>query len=313
MNVLSFLSQDELHSLRARSDTVAVWRVAANYALIALGFGIFIVWPNPVTFLLGAMIQGGSILGLAVLNHDAAHMGLFKTRSLNRPVARWLLAGPSLGDYDSYKTGHLKHHRYAGTTDDPDIPFVQGYPTSAASMRRKFTRDLTGQTGVRDLLYLIKSSTLKKRLPFFISHAVLIALLMAAGSIWAYSQWWVGFIFVYPAVMRIRVMAEHGAVEQLIDDDPRRNTRTTLANPMERLFIAPNFVNFHCEHHVLAGISGHKLPELHRLLRDRGFYKEHPHAIEKGYLNVLKRCIGSPEDRPDIPVARGAASYADMS
>tara|TARA_R110001599_G_scaffold346479_1_gene571856 strand:- start:11742 stop:12146 length:405 start_codon:yes stop_codon:yes gene_type:complete len=131
--------------------------------------------------------------------------------------------------------------------------------------------------------------------------------------IWAYSLWWVGFIFVYPAVMRIRVMAEHGAVAHLLDDDPRCNTRTTLANPLERLFIAPNFVNYHCEHHVLAGISGHKLPKLHRLLRDRGFYEDHPHAIEKGYVNVLERCIGSPADRPDIAVVHGAASYAEMS
>eukprot|EP00439_Symbiodinium_sp_Y106_P088360 s1_g896.t1 len=313
MNLSNYLNRDELRSIRESSDLVALWLILSNYTLIALGFAIFIIWPNPLTFLLGAMIQAGRILGLVVLNHDASHSSLFKTKSLNRPIARWLLAGPSLSDFDSYKAGHLKHHKFAGTPDDPDIPFVKGYPTSPASMRRKFIRDISGQTGIRDLIYLLKVSTLKKRLPFLVSHAFLIASLAAAGSVIAYSLWWVGFIFFYPAFMRIRVMGEHGAVAQLIDEDPRRNTRTTLSNPIERLFISPNYVNYHCEHHTLANVPGYKLPKLHKLLKSRGFYDQHPYAVEKGYLRVVKRCIGSPEDRPAVVSAKGAASYAEMS
>lgn len=313
MKLSDFLNQEELRTIRERSDFIAVWLIAANYGMIFLGFAIFIIWPNPVTFILGAMIQAGRILGLVVLNHEAAHSTLFSTRRFNRPVARWLLAGPSLSDFDSYRTGHMKHHKYAGTLNDPDIPFVQGYPTSAASMRRKFFRDLTGQTGVKDLTYLIKMSTLKKRLPFLISHSALILILLIAGSVWAYSLWWVGFIFFYPAFMRLRVMGEHGAVAKLIDKDPRRNTRTTLVNPIERLFFAPNYVNYHCEHHTLASAPGYRLPTMHRLLRARGFYDDHPAAIEVGYLTVLKRCIGSSKDRPVVPTEPGAASYADMS
>ena len=313
MKLNRYLSRDEMRDICRRSDLAGVWRIIANYSLIAFGFAIFVIWPNPITFIAGAMIQGGRILGLAVLNHDAAHLALFRTVRLNRPVARWLLAGPSFGDYDGYKKGHLDHHKYAGTLDDPDIPFVQAYPTSATSMRRKFFRDITGQTGFKDLLYLIKSSKFEKRLPFLMSHFLLIVLLAAAGSVWAYSLWWVGFLVVYPTIMRIRVMAEHGAVAQLIDNDPRRNTRTTIANPIERLLIAPNFVNYHCEHHVLAGVPGNELPGLHRILTERGFYKDHPYAVENGYWNVIKRCIGSPEDRPDVPAVHGAASYADMS
>ena len=180
-------------------------------------------------------------------------------------------------------------------------------------MRRKFTRDLIGQTGLQDLKYLFKVSTFGKRIPFLISHLVILVLLAAAGSVWAYAMWWVGFIFFYPAFMRIRVMGEHGAVAQLFDPDPRRNTRTTLANPIERLFIAPNYVNYHCEHHTLASVPGYRLPKLHRLLQARGFYKDHPYAVEQGYMSVLRRCIGSPEQRPKVDIAHGAASYADMS
>ncbi|MEL7446138.1 MAG: fatty acid desaturase family protein [Pseudomonadota bacterium] len=313
MKLSDYLSPDEVRSFREGSDLLGVWQIAVNYALIAAGFAIFILWPNPLTFLLGAMIQAGRILGLVVLNHDATHSALFKTRSWNRPFGRWLLAGPSLGDFDSYRDGHLKHHKFAGTDNDPDIPFVQGYPTTGQSMRRKFTRDLTGQIGLRDLKYLIQNSTLSKRVPFLVTHGVMIALLALAGNVWAYSMWWVGFIFLYPAFMRIRVMGEHGAVAELIHSDPRRNTRTTIANPIERLFICPNYVNFHCEHHTLANVPGRKLPKLHKLLKERGFYNEHSYAVENGYFDVVKRCIGSVEDRPAVTVRQGAASYADMS
>ena len=161
MNLQGFLSKEELDAVRDRSDTIAVWQIFFNYALIVLGFAVFIAWPSPLTFLLGAMVQAGRILGLAVLNHEAAHHTLFRTRSLNRPVARWLLAGPSLTDFDAYRSGHMKHHQYAGTLKDPDISFVKGYPTSVPSMRRKFIRDLTGQTGMQDLKYLIRLSSLK--------------------------------------------------------------------------------------------------------------------------------------------------------
>lgn len=49
-----------------------------------------------------------------------------------------------------YRTYHLTHHRYAGTPNDPDLSFVAQYPVTRASLKRKFVRDVTGQTGLRD-------------------------------------------------------------------------------------------------------------------------------------------------------------------
>ena len=47
--------------------------------------------------------------------------------------------------------GHLQHHRLAGTGDDPDLPNYQDYPITRERMKRKVRRDLTGQTGWREL------------------------------------------------------------------------------------------------------------------------------------------------------------------
>lgn len=313
MVISDYLSREELKAFRTPSHVKAIWQVLVNYGIIAGAFALFALWPNPLTFIVSAFILGGRILGLAILNHDAGHGGLFKTARMNRIIARWLFTGPILGDYEGYRKGHMEHHKHAGTINDPDIPFVKEYPVSAASMRRKFIRDLTGQTGFRDLKYLIKSSTLKKRIPFLVWHGAVMAALYGAGALWAYPLWWVAFVFCYPVILRIRVMGEHGNVADLLDGDVRNNTRTTLVNPIERLLISPNFVNYHCEHHVLPIVPGHNLPRLHRVLKSRNFYADHPHAVVKGYWNVISLCIGERHDRHDFSNKRGAASYANMS
>src|SRR5260221_11291762 len=51
----------------------------------------------------------------------------------------------------------------------------------------------------------------------------------------------------YQLVSRIRNIAEHAVVPD--NDDPWRNTRTTLAGPLTRLVLAPYRVNYHLEHH----------------------------------------------------------------
>ena len=49
-------------------------------------------------------------------------------------------------------------------------------------------------------------------------------------------------------------------------NDPLRNTRTTRANFLERLFIAPYYVNYHLEHHLLFYVPCYNLPRVHRIL-----------------------------------------------
>jgi fatty acid desaturase len=77
-----------------------------------------------------------------------------------------------------------------------------------------------------------------------------------------------------------------------------RNTRTTRANFLERLFIAPYYVNYHLEHHLLFYIPCYNLPRVHRIL------SESRHAarmeLQPGYLAVLRLATAKPDtqDRP---------------
>ncbi len=313
MKLDDYLSREEREHFRQASDAVALWQVFVNYALIVAAFALFIRWPNPGTFLVSSLVLAGRFVGLGILNHDAAHNALFKTKSLNRAVGRWLFAGPTLVDYDAYRKGHLSHHRNAGTLNDPDLPFVNSYPVERASMRRKLTRDHIGRTGLRDGLYLVAMSVMKRRLPSLVAHLALLGVLYAVGAPWAYGLWWAAFVLFVPVCLRIRVMGEHGNVKNLLSRDAREHARTTHAGFWARLMISPNYVNYHCEHHFFANVPGHKLPELHRTLRARGFYDDYPEALAPNYLSVLKRCVGDRDDRPDFgAVAKSKASLANM-
>ena len=84
-------------------------------------------------------------------------------------------------------------------------------------------------------------------------------------------------------LQRARVV-EHAVVPD--NDDPLRNTRTTLANPVERLFIAPYWVNYHLEHHLFMFVPCWRLPAAHRLLIAGG---QGPRMeIQRGYRVVLR-------------------------
>ena len=133
--------------------------------------------------------------------------------------------------------------------------------------------------------------------------------LRSAGVWWAYPLLWLVPLLTWMMVItRIRNIAEHAVVPD--SDDPLRNTRTTRANLIERALIAPYFVNYHLEHHLLYYVPCYNLPKLHAILM-RG-----PHAarmeVQPNYLSVLRLATAKPDqdDRPGEIDARGAGAPA---
>lgn len=293
MTVTDYLSKDELAALMRRSDIRAWWTVAVNWAIIAGAFAIAIAWPNVVTIPLAVLLIAARQLGLGILVHDCAHHALFRERRTNERVGQWLAGTPIDVSLAAYRTYHLAHHRHAGTPDDPDLGFVRSYPITRAALRRKLWRDVSGQTGFRDLKRSLGRFQLKRQWPWLAFHVGLFAVLTVAGGWWAYGLWWVAQLFVYPAIVRLRQIGEHGVVPDRGDPDPRRNTATTLVRWWERLFIAPNHVNYHVEHHMTAGIPPYRLARMHRLLRARGFYDGHD-SLSFGYIDVMRRATRQP-------------------
>lgn len=301
MKVDSYLSKDEIREFSQRSDA-AGWRMLlGNWLLIAAVFLAAALWTHPAVLVAAVLLLGGRQLGLAVLMHEAGHKTLFASSRLNHFCGQWLAAYPVLGDCDAYAASHREHHRHAGTVHDPDLANYRNYPVSAASFRRKLWRDISGQTGMKMLLGLLRgagnrlilrqgerSDALRYGL---LANLLLLLVLALCGRPELYLLWVTAYLTIYPMVARIRQVAEHGAVEDLYEADPRLNTRTTLPRWHERLLLCPNYVNYHLEHHLLAGVPAYRLPDLHRLLKERGFYAEHPQSLARGYRAVLRRAV----------------------
>lgn len=289
MNILSYLSKEELRSFVTADNWRASASVALNIAMVAAGFALPALWQHPVAWILASMLLAGRALGFAILNHDAAHQNFFTSRKVNQWMGKWIFGALPNVPYEAYRRGHLEHHRAAGTEADPDLAFVDAYPATRASLFRKLLRDVSGLNGVKGIIYQFQPTDKGALYPFFLMHGLIIATLWAFGVPEVYACWWLGQLFVFPLILRLRVMGEHGGVPDHFDRDPRRYTATTLAGPLARLLVAPNFVNYHVEHHMAATVPGYKLPALHKLLRERGYF-EGTACLAPSYWAVVRRC-----------------------
>lgn len=301
----AFLSSDEIRPLAERSDAMGVWLVLHCWGVIALAVGLFALWPNPLSFVIAVMVIGSRQLGLAILMHEAAHNALFKHRGVNDFVGEWLCGRPILAELHAYRHYHLTHHRFTQTDKDPDLVLSAKFPTSRASLKRKFLRDLTGQTGFKqlagqiamsfrlagdndavkaansDFAQAFKARDLWKSLPVFAGVILLMGML---GEWWyGLAFWLLPFLTWFQFVLRVRNIAEHGATEQ--SENPLQNARTTRANMIERIFVAPYWVNYHLEHHMIMHVPCWQLKSMHELLLQKGLAPKM--RIADGYGQAL--------------------------
>jgi len=127
---------------------------------------------------------------------------MFKNKALNEWVGKFLLAAPYGGDMLAYRHYHLKHHRYAQSEDDPDLALSAKFPTTKASLTRKFLRDISGWTFLRLRIaaWKMRNSTeippgsdafqKTSSFPYWISNALLFGLFILAGHPWLYLTLW---------------------------------------------------------------------------------------------------------------------------
>jgi fatty acid desaturase len=297
---------DEMASVRARSDIKGFGSVAHAWAVIAVSMALYAWWPNPLTFVIAVILIGGRQLGLAILMHDAAHGVLMRTKAWNDPVSQWLCAYPVFNDTIRYRHYHLVHHRNTQQPDDPDIGLSAPFPITRQSFWRKMIRDITGQTGVKQRRAQIRAALGKPGEPFakrfdtfrdrlggpIIANLVLLAILTAVGKPHYYLMFWILPLLTWQQVItRVRNIAEHAIVPD--NNDPFRNARTTYASWLERAVLAPYWVNYHVDHHLLMYVPCYNLPKLHRMLLAKGYGPRM--EIQPNYLAILKLATSKPQ------------------
>jgi len=278
----------ELERIRHPSDLLGTLVVLHCWAVIlgAMALTAWQWWLAPIAF----MLIGARQLGLGILMHDAAHGVLAKSKGLNEFLGQWLCAYPVGTDLAPYRAYHLQHHRRTQQKDDPDLELSAHFPITWASFRRKVIRDLTGQTGYQQrkaaFANAIRRGKWATLAGWGITNAILLGGCIASGYWWLYPLLWIAPLLTwFQLITRVRNIAEHAVVPD--NDDPFRNARTTRTNLLTRALLAPYWVNYHVEHHLLFWVPCYRLPTMHRMMLAKGYGARM--ELRPGYVDVLRQ------------------------
>lgn len=300
------LKEDEIEFLKKKDDKTGSLLILHAWFVILLCVLIYSLFPNIVTFFLAVILIGGRQLGLAILMHEGAH-GLINNKiKTNDFISQWFCAFPVWLDTYGYRHYHLSHHRHTQKENDPDLSLSKPFPISKMSFLRKVLRDLSGISGLKQKYELIFKTLLNKEvvksdgkiISGFKSTNTLIGIIFSNLFIflimWFLGEWWYFFVFwllplitFFQLFLRIRNIAEHAGVKPDCDDFD--NARTTYANLFERAFVAPYYVNYHLEHHLLMFIPCYKLKRAHQMMLNNGHHDKM--EIKSGYISLLKSVL----------------------
>lgn len=291
MTAGDLLTLPELRGLRRTSTLRGAGLVVHAWAVIVGAMLLYAAWRSVLTLLVAVAVIGTRQLGLAILMHEATHWLLFPSQPANTRVGAWLWAHPVFDDLARYRRRHHLHHRHAQQPDDPDLALTTPWPMARGAFWLAVLRDLTGVSAGARLLawrpWRADASPSWRRLRGpVVANAVLLGGLAAAGQWQLYLLLWVLPLATwYQLVTRIRNLAEHALAPDV--DDPLRNTRTTRARFLERALVAPYWMNYHLEHHLLGFVPCWRLSDAHALLLAKG----HGPSMElaPGYLDVIRR------------------------
>ena len=85
--------------------------------------------------------------------------------------------------------------------------------------------------------------------------------------------WVLPLVTVLQPILRLRAIAEHGAVTDLSSPLTAARCKRTEGSPVNwigRALLFPHHVNYHLEHHLYPAVPHYHLPKLHRLLQQKG-------------------------------------------
>ena len=290
------LTLSELRDLRRTSALRGAGLILHAWATIAIAMVVYAVWPSAITLVLAIAVIGSRQLGLMVVMHEATHWLLFPSMRANTLVASWLCAYPLFAaDLKTYRRAHHLHHRHTQQPEDPDLALPAPFPVARGRFWRDVLRDLSGFTlCARVVAWPVwrqpRADAWRRVHGPLLCNAVLFALLASAGHWELYLLLWLLPLATWHQLLvRIRSIAEHAMVPD--DGDPLRNARTTSAGPLARAFVAPYWVNYHVEHHVLVFVPCWKLRRAHALLRAKGYAAKM--ELASGYLDVIRRATSA--------------------
>ena len=247
------------------------------------------------------LLQGTLLVFLFCPLHETSHRSAFRSRRANESVA-WATGLLLLIVPTWFRHYHMAHHRW---TQDParDPELETPKPGSLASWmlhvsglplwRAQLSTLLRLAAGRGDFVYLPSRDRPKAEREARLMLALYVAVALAAllFQSWLPILIWLGPLLVGQPLLRLFLLAEHGACPFV--PDMLANTRTTFTTAAVRRLCWN--MNFHAEHHAYPSVPFFALPELNRLLRTR------LQITAPGYLAANREILHSITAAPSRP------------
>jgi fatty acid desaturase len=288
--------------------------IALIWVQLALAWSIALLAPPPMA-LVSVVIVCACQQGMLLWVHEASHGTLARAQNRSDFWIDLLVATPIGMTVRGYRTPHLSHHAFLGTSRDEDrwafridtrgfrlwralaLGFV-GYYGVAITVRKYLRppgrRDDWSRERERDRTHVVT-----RWLMIATWNVLLLALSSSAGRAWMYPLLWIAPLLTVAVLFNIvRSTAEHQppgfATRKELEPDDWAVTRTTIPGPLETWLLYQVNFNYHFEHHTWPRVPFFHLPRLHRHLVEKGFYQRHPECLQtSGLLTLLALHRGS--------------------
>lgn len=212
--------------------------LVVDWVVISFSIALSVVCPYCIP--LSVFIVGNRQHALSILGHDATHKLVSKNRFINESLGNYFCYSPLLIPWREYRSFHAKHHKFLGTTKDPELPIKEklGLTEENATKRRivsSFFADLF-------FLGISLESRLKPRRKDLRDWAIVHFLILSLGiACWQIPLiWYLSIISSGIAFARLRVWHEHVGTDK---------THKISASWWQRILFLPHYAEYHHEHH----------------------------------------------------------------
>ncbi|MEO1081893.1 MAG: fatty acid desaturase [Pseudomonadota bacterium] len=278
----------------SRSVPLIVWNVAIPFFFIAVMVVIArIESVHPVVVLgLAFPLALASQRCFQTLVHDIAHKLISLDLARNDLLGNYLAAGWIGASIQAYRAVHTQHHRYNGSTRDPEHISYAEVRDNGGLLRHNLryilgleaTRLVKKYYGRKEKLEPDEATVAKQvratKLHLFVCQAALALLFIFAADAWyLYCLWLYLAVTWNPLLSRLRFLVEHPGESDL--------TVSTDASFLERLYFAPYNFNYHLEHHLWPSVPPYRLSNAHRYLVEQQYFERHPEFRGDGFIKSL--------------------------
>jgi fatty acid desaturase len=287
------ISRERMHQLNARRNGPAALRLAIQLVLYLCAAGVLVLADAPAVIGLALAASGLVQFSFFGMLHEACHRTAFTTKRAN-DVAGWVAALAQPMSPALMRAFHYEHHRYTHVLErDPElggqafmVPWPRGLAWLGTMSGLPFLVARFGWTlfaavvprNARAWEAVLPFVNAEAR-PRVIWEARVLCLIhggaMTAAALWHPPIWRVYIaLWIGHALLGLYVTCEHRGLPEGRNVPILEKTRS-LQTPWVLRWMLWN-MPYHAEHHGWPSVPFHRLPELHREIRDHLVHRERP-------------------------------------